>query len=364
MRFLVVIALLALPSCVLPGAHADDAPVARDDGTSWIEIDGAWLRVLDVGPKNGGKAPIVFVHGYGSRLEAWRELVPELARDRRVITFDQRGFGLSEKPKGAYGPTTHTNDLLAIVDALDVDRPVLIGHSYGGGVVLRAALARPDAFRGLALVSTFAFEESVPPSFKMAKLPLVGELLFGAFYEEVPGEKYLLAFHDTDRFVTVEALDEMKALMAQPGAVYAAMETVRGMDYAAHEGGYRSIAVPTVVVWGEKDRVVPLKMGKHLSYVLDRELVVLEGTGHMPMWERPSSVLRALAPLLAAADTADEIIKSDSVVDDDTPDGDDVPAAHTDSDRSITDEPGATDATSTDAAQEANAEADAGLVSE
>jgi pimeloyl-ACP methyl ester carboxylesterase len=322
MRVLVVALLLALASCVLPGAHADAVPVAREDGTTWIEIDGAWLRVLDVGPKNGGKAPVVFVHGYGSRLEAWRELVPELARDRRVITFDQRGFGLSEKPEGPYGPTTHTADLLAIIDALDVDRPVLIGHSYGGGVVLRAALARPHAFRGLALVSTFAFEESVPPSFKMAKLPLVGELLFGAFYEEVPGEKYLLAFHDTDRFVTVEALDEMKALMAQPGAVYAAMETVRGMDYAAHESSYRSIGVPTVVVWGEKDRVVPLKMGKHLSYVLDRELIVLEGTGHMPMWERPASVLRAIAPLLAVADDAELQTAHEVVVDDDAPEGD------------------------------------------
>jgi len=304
MRALALAPLFVVVGCVLPGPHADTRPEARDDGTSFVDVGGAWLRVLDTGPRESERAPVVLVHGYGSRLEAWRELVPELSRDRRVVAFDQRGFGLSEKPDGDYGPEVHTADLLAIVDALSLDRPILIGHSYGGGVVLRAALARTDAFRGMALVSTFAFDESVPPSFRMAKLPVVGEILFGAFYEEVPGEKYLLAFHDTDRFVTVEALDEMKAIMAQPGAVHAAMETVRGMDYAEHEAGYRSLTLPTVIVWGERDRVVPLKMGKRLASTLDRELVVLEDAGHMPMWERPQTLLRALRPLLDEGDRA------------------------------------------------------------
>lgn len=293
----------ASAACVTPGPHASERPEAEGD-KQYVEVDGAWLRVWDLGPKDSDKAPVVLVHGYGSRLEAWKMIAPALAEGRRVIAFDQRGFGLSERPDGAYGPEVHANDLLTLMEKLDVKRPVLIGHSYGGGVALRAALALGEEnVGGFGLISSFALSEQVPVSFKWAKYPVMGELLFGAFFKEVPGEKYLLAFHDEERFVTVEALDEMKALMARPGSVYAAMETVRGMRYDDVEGRYGDLNVPGVVVWGENDKVVPLRSGKKLSGAVDRPLVVLSNCGHMPSWERPETLLAALAPVLSQADS-------------------------------------------------------------
>jgi pimeloyl-ACP methyl ester carboxylesterase len=289
--------LLLLASCVTPGPHEARAP-----GEDFVRVDGAWLRVLDTGPQDDARAPVVLVHGYGSRLETWREVQAALDDDRRVISFDMRGFGESERPTGAYGPERHARDLWAVLDQLGVDSAVLAGHSYGGGVVLRAAVESPERALGVGLVSSFALEDQIPTSFRWAQVPGVGELLFGAFYQEVPGEKYLLAFHDRERFVTLEALDEMKRIMAEPGSVYAAMQTVRGMKYDDVQARYGDLEVPVHIVWGRDDRVLPLSQGERLASVLDAPMTVLDDCGHVPAWERPKGVVRAMSALLDEVD--------------------------------------------------------------
>lgn len=120
----------------------------------------------------------------------------------------------------------------------------------------------------------------------------------------MPGEKYLLAFHDRGRFVTVKALDEMKALMARPGSIYAALETVRGMDYADIEPRYRNVKAPVLVIRGEKDRVTPLRDGKRIAGLFNDELVVVPSFGHVPSWERPEELTRAIEAFFARIEEA------------------------------------------------------------
>lgn len=304
LAFVVATGSLASTSCVTPAERvsSDAALPEPGDGARYLEVNGAFLRVRDVG-QGEGKLPVVLVHGYGSRLEIWREVQDALAEERRVIAFDQRGFGKSERSAGDYGPEAHARDLVALLDALGVERAVLVGHSYGGGVVARAALDAKERVAGLALVDAFLLEEQVPVSFRWAKVPLVGELLFGAFYQQVPGEKYLLAFHDRKRFVTVEALEESKALMAEPGSLYAALETVRGMDYAAVEARYPEVNVPVLVVWGEQDRVTPLSAGKRVAGRFDgARFFVLPASGHVPSWEQPRALTEELVRFARAVD--------------------------------------------------------------
>lgn len=294
-------------ACVTPGAHAPSAPELDDtsNGTGYALVNEAWIRVRDTGPATGS-LPVVLVHGYGSRLEIWRPIQDALVGERRVVSYDQRGFGLSERPAGAYGPEIHARDLLKLLDELGIERAVLVGHSYGGGVVARAALKAPERVAAVVLVDSFLLEEQMTTTFHWAKAPVVGELLFGAFYREVPGEKYLLAFHDQQRFVTVAALDEQKVLMAKPGSVYAALETVRGMDYREHEGRYGELTAPMLILWGENDRVTPLSQGKRIAGFFDAaELRVIPACGHVPSWERPGAVLAALRPFLSRTDASE-----------------------------------------------------------
>lgn len=320
----------ALAACVTPGTHLSTAPLplaaqerpanagnrsssldTRRDGsnapatasTHYVDVGDAWLRVRDQGPRSHEVLPVVLVHGYGSRLEIWDEIQSEIATSRRVIAYDQRGFGLSERPAGAYGPLPHARDLIAVLDHLQIARAIVVGHSYGGGVAVRSALYAPQRIAGLGLIDAFLLDEQVPRSFRWAQIPILGELLFGAFYQEVPGEKYLLAFHDQERFVSVAALEEQRELMAKPGSVYAALETVRGMDYDKIETHYEQVDVPMLIVWGEEDRVTPLQAGKRLAARLDgASFVVLAGSGHVPSWERPRGLLRVLQPFFAEAE--------------------------------------------------------------
>jgi pimeloyl-ACP methyl ester carboxylesterase len=306
-----------LCSCVTPGPHAasaaqagleGDAPLGEHD--QYVDVDGAFLRVRvqgDADPDHAGAAvPVLFLHGYGSRLEGWRAVQPAVSADRLTISFDQRGFGLSERPEGAYGPQRHADDAVAVLDALGIKKAIVVGHSYGGGVALRVLLRHPERVAGLVLVDTFALSAQVPSSFHVAKTPIVGEAIFGAFFDEMPGEKYLLAFHDAQRFATAAALEEMKRLMARPGSTYSALETVRGMDYEAVEAGYAAavVDVPRLIVWGEDDRVTPLRQGKQLAAQLDSDIVVIPQCGHMPSWERPRVVIDAIARVAARSSTS------------------------------------------------------------
>ena len=98
-------------------------------------------------------APFVLVHGLASNLHLWDGVAERLhARGHTVVAVDQRGHGRSDAPEGGYNLDTAVADLLALVDALGLARPVLAGQSWGGNVVLELACRRPDASRGVACI--------------------------------------------------------------------------------------------------------------------------------------------------------------------------------------------------------------------
>jgi pimeloyl-ACP methyl ester carboxylesterase len=297
-------------SCVAPAAHVKDAPATKGDGTEMIDVRGTWLRVLDTAqPEAPSGPPVVFVHGFGSRLESWKIVQPALAASRRTLSFDQRGFGLSERTDtNAYGPEEHAADLEALLNQRGIDRAVLVGHSYGAGVVLRFALRHPDRVAAIVLVSPFALDAQVATAFRWARVPGLGEYLFAASWRGFAGEKYLLAFHDPlradegkPRFVSAAALDEVEALQTREGSTYAQLATVRGMDYELIEEQYRAIGAPVSIVWGENDRITPFSTApKFLDKLPHAQLVRIEKCGHMPSWEAPDAVIDAIVNVEAA----------------------------------------------------------------
>jgi len=295
-------------ACLTPAARLSAPPDvtdrARDDGIRFVDVGDAFLRVRVKGPATSTKTPLVLVHGFGARLENWRAVQDALAADRVVVAFDQKGFGQSERSDGDYGPDKHGADVLKVMDALAIERAVLAGHSYGGGVVLRALVQNPARVVGVGLVDALILEAQIPTSFRWAKAPLVGEAIFSVLFSELPGEKYVLAFHDGQRFATAKVLDEVHAMQHQPGSTFAQLQTVRAMTYADATTSYRTALAdkPRVVIWGEGDRVTPLRHGKQVAGVVDAPLIVLPAVGHVPIIERPSQVIAALRDVLAAAD--------------------------------------------------------------
>lgn len=323
----IVAGALCVSACLAPGVHTPIAPdlpstqpvalpmdaasVARD---GMVQVRGAWLRVRSIDPSAGpttDATPVAFVHGYGSRLESWRLVQPAIAAGRRTVSYDQRGFGRSERPptteETGYGALEHARDLWALLDAQGITDVVLVGHSYGCAVVLRAALLAPERVKGIVLVSPFVLESQKNSFLRWAEVPGVGEWLYTTSYRDFSGEKMHLVFAEPERFATLEALDEIAANHALPGTSYAALATVRGMQFADSAPAYATLSSkPLRVVWGEKDRVTPIRLSREVLAALGAQalpqgvLVRVPDVGHMPPWEQPAAVVDALDAVLAA----------------------------------------------------------------
>jgi pimeloyl-ACP methyl ester carboxylesterase len=125
-----------------------------------IEVSGLTLRVREW-PTDG--PPIVLAHGLASNSRIWDDVARLLAERYRVVALDQRGHGLSDRPTDGYTFDKVVGDLIGVMDALEIELPVLVGHSWGGNVVLACAAAHPDRVRGLVLVDGGYIELAAQP---------------------------------------------------------------------------------------------------------------------------------------------------------------------------------------------------------
>jgi len=125
-----------------------------------IGVSGLTLRVREW-PTDG--PPIVLAHGLASNSRIWDDVAARLAERYHVVALDQRGHGLSDRPTDGFGFDKMVGDLLGLIEILKLDRPVMVGHSWGGNVVLAFAAAHPDRVRGLVLVDGGFIELSAQP---------------------------------------------------------------------------------------------------------------------------------------------------------------------------------------------------------
>ncbi len=266
--------------------------------TQILTIDGVALRILAEGPAD---APaVVLLHGFGSSLDTWREVIPALTPTHRVIALDLKGFGLSARPPGDYSPEAEAALVRGVLDQLGVDRAAVVAHSWGSSVALALALASPERVTRLALYSAWIYDEQLPPFFRWAKADLIGEALFALYYEERPDERMARAFFDPegvdDAYVT-----RVEAELDRPGTVAAALAAVRGADLARLAAGYSKVQQPTLLVWGREDRVSPLHFGERLAADLPQAtLRVFPRCGHFPHVEARDASTSALLAFLAA----------------------------------------------------------------
>jgi 3-oxoadipate enol-lactonase len=153
--FSLVLAALAL------GAVASTAVAAGQRDGKWIEANGLMQRYELTGK---GDQTVVFMHDMGMNLEMWDEIVPQIQKGRRILRYDLRGFGLTEKIRTPPTSADYVNDLLALLDGLDIKKPVvLVGESIGGGLVLEFAAAHPDRVKAVFSINGVIWRTNMPP---------------------------------------------------------------------------------------------------------------------------------------------------------------------------------------------------------
>lgn len=263
---------------------------AREPDRTYVALQGAELRVKDTGwprTEEAGDVPILFVHGFGSSLETWELVAPELCADRRCVAFDLPGFGLSSKVEGDYRAEANVDRVVELLDRLDLPQVDVVAHSYGCGVALGLAAAAPRRVRRLVLSDGFTYADQMPWFFAWARTPVVGELLFGLFYDQQLDWRIPRSFYDRD-LVSQRMIERAEAALRAPGTRAAALAVVRGLDLAAVERGYGALPHRTLVIWGREDAVTPLRYGERLAQHIPRStLAVVPFAGHFPMVEAP-----------------------------------------------------------------------------
>lgn len=266
-----------------------------------IEVEpGVRLFVQDIGEPSA-RPPVVLVPGFGMTHEAWDRQVRVLCEaGHRVIAIDQRGHGSSDKPLTGYDVHRLSSDLLAVLDALGVERCSLVGWSFGGQVAFRTAAAAPERIHRLALVGSNAVRASRSDAFP-----------FGAPPEPTIAAMIELETHDrlAARRTTIASgfgaepspalLDWMVAQSLQMPS-WAAVACYHSMLGADLIDDLPAVTIPVLQVIGEDDPVHSARGARWLAERLaDARLVAIPACGHYPMFEAPAALDEHLLEFLA-----------------------------------------------------------------
>lgn len=267
--------------------------------SDYVEVAGIRLHVRDSGPRD---APaLILLHGFGSSLHTWEEWGRALAGRYRVIRFDLPGSGLTgPDPTGNYTDGRAMVILAALMDRLGVDRANLIGNSVGGRIAWRYAAENPSRVDRLVLISPDGFASrgfgygvrpTVPASLRLLRYCLP---LFMVRMSLKPAYGDPAALSD-------ETVNRYRDLMLGPGVRDAMLDRLEQTILTDPEPVLRLISAPTLLLWGEKDAMIPVgNAAEYLRLVPGSVLAALPGLGHVPFEEAPARSLEPVRSFLDA----------------------------------------------------------------
>jgi non-heme chloroperoxidase len=241
--------------------------------------NGVRLAYVEQGSRDG--AAIVMLHGYSDTHRSFDLMRPHLPRAWRTIAVTQRGHGLSDKPQTGYAVRDFAADVAGLLDALDIERAILVGHSMGAAVALQVAATYPEKVAGLVLMGAFAsFGDKV-------EVDVLADVV-EAFGDQIDPE-FVLSFQEStiaqtipQRFLETVVSESFKC----PTRVW--REALTGMLKFEPAACAKQARVPAALIWGDRDAFVPREDQIALRDALPASrLFGLTGVGHAVHWEEP-----------------------------------------------------------------------------
>jgi len=292
---------LMLPGCGIGLSEMSSANPGADASPTHFEAGSPPVRLAVT--DSGRGQPVVMLHGLGTHSYTWRHIAPALAQQYRVITIDLKGFGASEKPlEGSYTLRAQADLVQEVIARKGLRDVTLIGHSYGGGISLLLALddakSAQQRIDRLVLLDSIAYPQTTPLFFDLIKLPVIGDLSMSVIPADVQIEQALRLAYEEESAVTQEAVAQYSAPLHTTGGKHALVETIKNIvpeNIETIARQYPEITVPTMVVWCDQDKVVPISLGRRLAANLPRAgLRIIPGCGHAPQEERPTETLQVI----------------------------------------------------------------------
>lgn len=282
--------------------------------SAFVEVDGVTLHYREAGSRLA-PTTIVLLHGFGASTFSWRDQLPLLADRARVIAFDRPAFGLTERPlpgdwaRGAPSPYSleaNADQVVGLMDALGIEKAVLIGHSAGGAVAVMTAAAHPERVDGLVLEAPAVFEARRTPGLLSALLQTPQARRIGPLFVRRiagPGSDSLVkgAYYRSEQ-VTAGVLAGYRAPLKARDWDRGLWELIAAPRQTAPADSLDAVSAPTIVVAGDRDTFVTPANSRRVyeellanwrrrtreeTDVAEPRFVLMRDVGHLPHEEQP-----------------------------------------------------------------------------
>jgi pimeloyl-ACP methyl ester carboxylesterase len=276
-----------------------------DPDSKFVDVNGLRVHYKEVGQ---GEPALILQHGFAASLFTWREVLGALAQGRRVVAFDRPAFGLTERPMEWEGPNPYSAEsqadlTIGLMDALGIQKAILVGNSAGGTVSALTALRYPERIPALVLVDPAIYQGGRPAWFgllaRTPQMQRLGPLLVRRIQKwgRDFGES---AWHDPSRLT-----DEVWAGYTKPLQAENWDRGLWNLTAASGPTGLGEVLdrlqMPVLVLSGDDDRIVPTEQSVRLANELpDAELVIFPNCGHVPQEECPDLFLEAVEEFLSS----------------------------------------------------------------
>jgi pimeloyl-ACP methyl ester carboxylesterase len=283
-----------------------------DEALRFVPIHGHQVAYRSVG---SGDDVVLLIHGIAGSSATWARTMPLLAAQHTVIAPDLLGHGESAKPRGDYSLGAHASGVRDLMVALGIERATIVGHSLGGGIAMQLAYQFPDRCERLVLVASGGLGKEVHPWLRALALPAaeyVLPLLLAAPLHKVVGSAVSIANRVGLRpDPLLEEIWDSWRRLTDARAQRAFVHTVRsvidiaGQRVSARDRLYLAGGVPTLIVWGDRDPIIPVEHA-HIGHELipGSRLEIFEGAGHFVPIQRAERFVEVLGDFIATTTRA------------------------------------------------------------
>jgi len=277
--------------------------------SKFVEIAGMNVHLRDEGPADD-PVPIILIHGTSASLHTWEGWVAVLRSHHRVISFDLPGFGLTgPSPTGDYSTAANVRFMRSLLDQLAIQHCVLAGNSLGGDIALETVFAMPDRVEKLILVDSGGYPSvstSVPIGFRIARLPVLNKLMRSILPRGLI-ESSLRDVYGEPAKVTPALVDRYFDMTLREGNRDALLQRFGQTDFGNSAGRITALKLPTLIIWGGRDRLIPPENAEHFHRdIAASQLVIFDDLGHVPQEEDPARTVAVVEKFLDAASRSGE----------------------------------------------------------
>lgn len=256
----------------------------------------------------GAGDPVLCLHGLGANIYTWRHFIGPFSQKNKLILVDFRGCGKSPKPLDThYSLEDKVDDIYDLILADDLRNLTLVGNSLGGAIATLLAIRfrqeRSDRLLRLVLIDSAADQKYLPPHLKLLRSILGAPIIYLSPSRLTVKMTLRMCYYDRTK-ITREQVEAYAAPLASLGGRHALLQTARQCIPANADeliAAASTITVPTFILWGRQDKVIPLEAGELLNQLIPNStLEVIEECGHIPHEEKPEETIALISQFLAA----------------------------------------------------------------